>query len=62
MLLCSDCCDRNQAIILVVLVYLVSDIYVLKCFSSVFWKAKEFEVIKWFVNMFVLLLIEKCVG
>ena len=26
------------------------------------WKAKEFEVIKWFVNIFVLFLIEKCAG
>ena len=42
--------------------YLVSDIYLLKCFSYVFWKAKEFEVIKWFVNIFVLFLIEKCAG
>ena len=33
------------------LVYLVSDIYLLKCFSSVFWQAKEFEVLKWFVNI-----------
>ena len=30
--------------------WLVSDIYLLKYFSSVFWQAKEFEVIKWFVN------------
>ena len=27
-----------------------------------FWKAKEFEVMKWFVNIFVLLLIEKSAG
>ena len=27
-----------------------------------FWQAKEFEVIKWFVNIFVLFLIEKCAG
>ena len=33
------------------LVYLVSDIYLLKSFSSVFWQAKEFEVLKWFVNI-----------
>ena len=32
----GDCFDRNQAIILVVKVYLISDIYLLKCFSSVF--------------------------
>ena len=28
------------------LVQLVSDIYLLKYFSSVFWQAKEFEVVK----------------
>ena len=28
------------------LVWLGSDIYVLKCFSSVFWQTKEFEVVK----------------
>ena len=28
------------------LVYLVSDIYLLKCFSFVFWQAKEFKVVK----------------
>ena len=42
--------------------YLVSDIYLLKCFSSVFWQAKKLEVLKWFVNIFVLFVIEKCVG
>ena len=31
-LFCGDFCDRNQAIILLVLV-LVSDIYIVKCFS-----------------------------
>ena len=27
-----------------------------------FWQAKEFKVLKWFVNILVLYLIEKCVG
>ena len=27
-----------------------------------FWQAKEFEVLKWFVNIFVLFLIKKCAG
>ena len=34
-----------------VLVKLVSNIYLLKWSSSVFWQAKEFEVVKWFVNV-----------
>ena len=61
-LFCGDCCDRNQAITLVVLFLLVSNVYLLKCFSFVFWQAKEFEVLKWFVNIFVLFMIEKGVG
>ena len=61
-LFCGRCCDRNQAIILVVLV-LVSLIFICKsALVCVFEKAKEFEVLKWFVNIFVLFVIEKCVG
>ena len=41
---------------------LVFDIYILKCFSFCILQAKEFEVLKWFVNIFVLFLFEKCVG
>ena len=32
------------------------------CFFFGVRRAKEFEVVKWFVNIFVLFLIEKCVG
>ena len=31
------------------------------CFSFCVLEVKEFEVLKWFGNIFVLLLIEKCV-
>ena len=50
-LLCGNCCDRNQAIILVVFGLLSLRYLLLKCFCSVFWQAKKFEVIKWFVNI-----------
>ena len=41
--------------------WLVFDIYKVKCFSFCILQAKEFEVLKWFVIIFVLFVIEKYV-